>query len=60
MKKKLKTGVLCFFFSAAFDYLKSHPVDPVDVAEFEHCCGVGVVVTQEEIDQQVWYSSCER
>ena len=41
------------FPPAAFDYLKRHPVDPIDTAEFEHCCGVGVVVTQEDIDEKV-------
>ena len=40
-------------FPAAFDYLKRHPVDRIDTAEFEHFCGVGVVVTQEEIDEKV-------
>lgn len=35
--------------TAAFDYLKSHPVDPINRFEFEATCGVGVVVTREDI-----------
>ena len=38
---------------AAFEYLKSHPLDPVDQSEFSEACGVGVVVTKEEIVQVV-------
>lgn len=40
-------------FSAALDYLKSHPVDPIDSADFERSCGVGVVISQEEINEKV-------
>lgn len=36
-------------FLAAFDYLKDHPVDPVNIVEFDEACGVGVVVTREEV-----------
>lgn len=39
--------------SAAFDYLKTHPEDPVNKAELEKACGVGVVVTREEIEQRI-------
>ena len=39
--------------TAAFDYLKSHPVGPVDEEEFNQYCGVGVVVTAEQIQHQV-------
>lgn len=35
--------------AAAFEYLKSNPVDPIDIASFEGFCGVGIVVTREEI-----------
>ncbi|CAI9605285.1 unnamed protein product, partial [Staurois parvus] len=38
---------------AALDYVKGHPVDPIDVADFEKECGVGVVVTPEEIEEAV-------
>lgn len=30
-----------------------HPVDPLDQSEFDEACGVGVVVTREEIVQVV-------
>lgn len=37
--------------TAAFDYFKDElqPDDAIDVAAFESACGVGVVVTPEEI-----------
>ena len=59
----LPTKLLCCNFdivfqllydSAALEFLKSHPVDPVDVAAFELDCGVGVVITPEQITQQVF------
>ena len=37
---------------AALDYFKSYPVDPVDVAAFEAFCGVGVVITPEQIAEK--------
>ena len=42
-----------FLYSAAFDFLKSHPVDPIDVKSFEQFCGVGVVISQDDINQKV-------
>ncbi len=33
--------------------MKSHPIDPVDQSEFSKACGVGVVITKEEIAQVV-------
>lgn len=33
--------------------MKSHPVDPVNRTEFEEVCGVGVVVTEEEIVMEI-------
>ena len=42
--------------SAALDYLLSSPVDPMDRAQFEESCGVGVVITKEQIREcvSVW------
>ena len=40
--------------SAALEFLKSHPVDPIDVAAFELDCGVGVVITPDQITEQVF------
>ena len=40
-------------FPAAFNYLKGRPADPIDTDEFEHHCGVGVVVTEKEINEKV-------
>ena len=34
-------------------YFLSNPVDKVDVAAFEAACGVGVVVTPEQVEQAV-------
>ena len=39
--------------SAAFDYLKNHPLDPVDIAELDETCGVGVVITRDQIQTEV-------
>ncbi|CAM4585364.1 glutamine--tRNA ligase isoform X1 [Caretta caretta] len=39
--------------SAALEYVRSHPLDPIDMADFEHECGVGVVVTPEQIEEAV-------
>lgn len=49
-------GSICLFFSliaAALDFVKSHPEDPVDQRAFETACGVGVVVTPEQIEDVV-------
>ena len=37
----------------AMDFLLHHPVDPLDVAEFEKSCGVGVVITHKMIADMV-------
>ncbi|RXN12612.1 glutamine--tRNA ligase [Labeo rohita] len=39
--------------SAALDFLKSHPQENLDRHEFETACGVGVVVTPEQIEDAV-------
>ena len=39
--------------TAALEYLLSNPVDPVDRAQFEESCGVGVVITEEQIKECV-------
>ena len=38
---------------AAFEYLKSNPVGTVDRQDFSQYCGVGVVVTPQQIEEQV-------
>lgn len=40
-------------FSAALEYVRSHPLDPIDVVDFEQECGVGIVVTPEQIEEAV-------
>lgn len=40
-------------FTAALEYLKANPVDPIDTQDFEHHCGVGVVTSMEEITAEV-------
>ena len=35
------------------DYLKCNPVDPVAMDAFEEACGVGVVITREQITEKV-------
>ncbi|XP_053325199.1 glutamine--tRNA ligase [Spea bombifrons] len=48
--KKINTDLQ---LNAALDYVKAHPVDPIDVADFEKECGVGVIVTPEQIEEAV-------
>lgn len=39
---------------AALEYLLNHVnVDKIDTAEFEKACGVGIVVTPEQVEQAV-------
>uniref|UniRef100_G1R4Y4 glutamine--tRNA ligase n=1 Tax=Nomascus leucogenys TaxID=61853 RepID=G1R4Y4_NOMLE len=40
-------------FSAALEYVRSHPLDPIDTVDFERECGVGVIVTPEQIEEAV-------
>ncbi|XP_035014534.1 glutamine--tRNA ligase [Hippoglossus stenolepis] len=39
--------------AAALDFLKSHLQDPINMKEFEEACGVGVVITPEQIEDAV-------
>ncbi|XP_072025703.1 glutamine--tRNA ligase-like [Amphiura filiformis] len=39
--------------TAAVDYFKSNPLDPVDQAAFEEACGVGVVISPDQIEDVV-------
>uniref|UniRef100_A0ACB8EGZ0 Uncharacterized protein n=1 Tax=Sphaerodactylus townsendi TaxID=933632 RepID=A0ACB8EGZ0_9SAUR len=39
--------------NAALEYVKSHPIAPVDAANFERECGIGVAVTPEQIEEAV-------
>lgn len=39
--------------SAALEYVRSHPLDPIDTADFEQECGVGITVTPEQIEEAV-------
>ena len=42
-------------FAAAMEFLKANPVDPVATDAFEEFCGVGVVITEEQIIAKVLY-----
>lgn len=35
------------------EYLISNPVGNIDISAFEESCGVGIVVTPEQIEQEV-------
>ncbi|XP_075289085.1 glutamine--tRNA ligase [Opisthocomus hoazin] len=39
--------------TAALEYVRSHPLEPLDPAAFERACGVGVCVTPEQIEEAV-------
>lgn len=49
----LHTHFFFFFFVAALDFVKSHPQDPINQKEFEEACGVGVLITPEQIEDAV-------
>lgn len=42
-----------FCSKAALEFVKSHPEDPLNVKAFEEACGVGVVVTPEQVEEAV-------
>ncbi|KAG9483467.1 hypothetical protein GDO78_009402 [Eleutherodactylus coqui] len=50
VSKKISTDLQ---LNAALEYVKSHPLDPIDTADFERECGVGVTVTPEQIEEAV-------
>uniref|UniRef100_A0A1A7YBV8 Glutamine--tRNA ligase n=1 Tax=Iconisemion striatum TaxID=60296 RepID=A0A1A7YBV8_9TELE len=39
--------------AAALDFVKSHPQDPISQKEFDEACGVGIVITPEQIEDAV-------
>ncbi|GCC20433.1 hypothetical protein chiPu_0018993 [Chiloscyllium punctatum] len=39
--------------NASLDYIKNHQLGPIDSADFERECGIGVVVTPEQIEEVV-------
>uniref|UniRef100_A0A4W5LJB8 Glutamine--tRNA ligase n=1 Tax=Hucho hucho TaxID=62062 RepID=A0A4W5LJB8_9TELE len=39
--------------AAALEFVKSHPQDPINQKEFESLCGVGVVITPEQVEDKV-------
>uniref|UniRef100_A0A3Q2SSW7 Glutamine--tRNA ligase n=1 Tax=Fundulus heteroclitus TaxID=8078 RepID=A0A3Q2SSW7_FUNHE len=39
--------------AAALDFVKGHPEDPISQKEFDEACGVGVVITPEQIEDAV-------
>ncbi|KAM4563872.1 glutamine--tRNA ligase [Odontesthes bonariensis] len=39
--------------AAALDFVKSHPHDPISQKEFDEACGVGIVITPEQIEDGV-------
>jgi glutaminyl-tRNA synthetase len=45
--------IIDFILKAAFDYLLSNPLDPLDKMRFNEHCGVGVVVTPDQIKSTV-------
>ncbi|CAL8325305.1 unnamed protein product [Merluccius merluccius] len=49
-QRKISTEVQ---LAAALEFVKSHPQDPINQAQFENVCGVGVVITPEQIEEAV-------
>lgn len=50
---ELRCSVRCLIILAALEYVRSHPLDPIDAKDFEQECGVGVVVSPEQIEEAV-------
>ncbi|KAM3914959.1 glutamine--tRNA ligase [Leptodactylus fuscus] len=50
INKKIATDLQ---LNAAMEYVKGHPLEPIDTADFERECGVGVTVTPEQIEEAV-------
>lgn len=50
-RKLLIFPLLCL--AAALEFVKSHPQDPINQKEFEEACGIGVVITPEQIEDAV-------
>lgn len=51
--------LFCFFLpssAAALEFVKNNPEGPINQKEFEEACGVGVVITPEQIEEAV--SAC--
>lgn len=53
MKLRLHKPLSEYFFVAALDFVKGHPQDPINQKEFDEACGVGVVITPEQIEEAV-------
>ncbi|KAF7695069.1 glutamine--tRNA ligase [Silurus meridionalis] len=49
-KRKITTDLQ---LSSALEFVKNHPEDPLDQKAFETACGVGIVVTPEQIEDAV-------
>lgn len=47
-----------FFIAAALEFVRDHPQDPINQKEFEEACGVGVVITPEQIENAVGARVC--
>lgn len=46
-----------FLPAAALEYVKSHPMEPIDVVDFDRECGIGITVTPEQIEEAVSVST---
>lgn len=50
VRKKIENEIQ---LTAAFEYLKSNLVDPVNISDFEESCGVGLAITPDQIEDAV-------
>ncbi|XP_069822884.1 glutamine--tRNA ligase [Dendropsophus ebraccatus] len=50
INKKISTDLQ---LNAALEYVKGHPLDPINISDFERESGVGVTVTPEQIEEAV-------
>ena len=48
----------CLLFAAALEFVKDHPQDAINQKAFDEACGVGVVITPEQIENAVSAQAC--
>lgn len=44
---------MIYFFTAALEFVRDHPQDPINQKQFDEACGVGVDTTPEQIENAV-------
>ena len=48
-----RSKLMEYFFTAAVDFFKHNPLEPINTEEFEKECGVGVEITPDQVEAAV-------